>query len=617
MQRTSTGSSGGRPMIMARHGVVSAGHYLAAEAGLAMLRRGGNAFDAAAAAGFALTVVLPDQNGLAGEAPMLVYSARRNATFAVSGHGVAPRTATVALFREMGIEVIPGDGLLPAVTPATVGSWIHVLSKFGTLRLADVLAPAIELARDGFAVSDALHNSIAAQAERFRRDWPSSADVFLTGKPGRQAPAIGEIWRNRDLARTLESLARADRRHRKRADGLRAAHDEFYRGAIARRIARFCRSASVPDAAGSHKGLLSEDDLAGFEPRLEEPVSVAYRAWRVFKCPTWCQGPAMLQTLALLEGYDLAAMTHNSAAYVHTVIEAMKLAFADREFYYGDPPLARVPIRRLLSKEYAAERRKLIDPAVASMELRPGGYAPLAAKDVCDIERAFLSGPNRGMGVPPVRHAGVSPAKDAAPSGPKGGDTTAVQVVDREGNIVSAVTSGGWLQSSPVVPGLGFPLGTRGQMFCLAEGHPDCLAPLKRPRTTLTPGLAGFSTRGRPPHLAFSSPGGDCQEQWGLQFFLNMAEFGMSLQEAVEAPTFWTKHFPSSFYPRTAEPGSLHLESRVAQAVIDGLAAKGHVVHKEGPWSGGNTITAAIDRKSGVLSGAASPRHNPAYATGW
>jgi gamma-glutamyltranspeptidase/glutathione hydrolase len=519
---------------------------------------------------------------------MLVYSARHAATFAVSGHGVAPRAATVGRFRQLCIDVIPGDGLLPAVTPATVGSWILLLRQFGTMRLADVLAPAIELARDGFAVSDALHNSIAAQAERFRRDWPSSAEVFLTGSGDKGVPAIGEVWRNPDLAHSLELLARADRRHRKRADGLCAAYDEFYCGSIARRIDRFCRTVSVPDAAGSHKGLLTEEDMAGYAPRLEEPVSLAYRGWRVFKCPMWCQGPAMLQTLALLEGFDLAGVSHNSAAYVHTVVEAMKLAFADREFYYGDPAFSRVPIRRLLSKEYAAAHRKLIDPSVASMELRADGYPAITAKDVRDIERAFA----RGL----ARDAGILPAKGAAPSGPKDGDTTAVQVVDREGNIVSAVTSGGWLQSSPVVTGLGFPLGTRGQMFCLAEGHPDCLEPLKRPRTTLTPGLAGLVRR--PPHMAFSSPGGDCQEQWGLQFFLNVVEFGMSLQEAVE-------------------PGSLYVESRIPPAVADELAAKGHVVHREGPWSGGNTMAVAIDRKTGVLLGAASPRHNPAYAAGW
>jgi gamma-glutamyltranspeptidase/glutathione hydrolase len=426
--------------------------------------------------------------------------------------------------------------------------------------------------------------------------------VFLRGSA---CPGPARLWTNRDLGAALQALARADRRHRRRDSGLRAAHDEFYRGAIARRIDRFCRSTAVPDGTGrAHAGLLRYDDLATYQAVLEEPLSVAYRGWRVLKCHAWTQGPVLLQSLNLLEGFDLPALRHNSAAYIHAVVECMKLAFADREFYYGDPAMAKVPIRRLLSKAYAARRRGLVDEAAASSELRPGDRPAIAAGDIRDVERAIAQGR--------ARTAACSTGDP--PSGPAGGDTTAVQAVDREGNIVSAVTSGGWLQSSPVIPGLGFPLGTRGQMFSLVEAHPNALAALKRPRTTLTPALAGLARR--PPHLAFSSPGGDNQDQWGLQFLLNVIELGMSLQEAVEAPTFWTRHFPGSFHPRTAEPLRLYVESRVPQTVLDELAARGHRLSAQGPWSGGNTLAVAIDRAGGVLFGAASPRHNPAYAAG-
>ncbi|HUT60803.1 MAG TPA: gamma-glutamyltransferase [Phycisphaerae bacterium] len=590
MERTTTGSSGGRPLVMGSRGVISAGHYLAAEAGQAMFRRGGNAVDAAAAAGFALTVLLPNQNGLLGEAPTLVHSARQGKVWAVSGHGTAPRAASIEAMRRLGLEIMPGDGLLPAVVPSAVATWIELLRRFGRLRLAEVLGPAIELADGGFPVFEGLHRQIAANADRFRKDWPSSAEAYL---PGGRPPGIGELWRQPDLARTLRALGRADARRRGRAAGLRAAHEEFYRGSIARRIVAFCKSSAVPDSTGSsHTGLLSLEDFAAYTARLEEPASAVYRGLRVYKCPPWTQGPAMLQTLKLLEGFDLPAMGLNSADYVHTVVECMKLAYADREFYYGDPDFARVPLRRLLSGAYAQRRRALIDPAAASMELRPGDMPAIAAESILDVERA----------------AGSAAAAGA-------GDTTSVQAADAEGNIISAVCSGGWLASSPVVPGLGCPLGTRGQMFCLTPGHPNALEPGKRPRTTLTPSLAARSRR--PPHLAFGCPGGDCQDQWGLQFLLNLVEFGMSLQEAVEAPTFWTAHWPESFYPRTAQPGSLYLESRLAAPVRDELASRGHRVQVRPAWAGGNTMAVARDQAGGALHAAASPRYEPAYAIGW
>lgn len=588
-RNATTGARGGRPMIMATHGVVSAGHYLASEIGLRILQRGGNAMDAAAGVGFALAVLKPHQNGIAGEAPTLVYDAAEGKAYAVSGHGTAPRSATMEHYRGLGIEVIPPDGFLPAIVPPAVDTWIRLLERFGTLRLRDVLEPAIELAEGGFPMYDSLHGSIAGAAERFRSEWPSSARKFL---PDGRPPALGAIWRQPEWAATFKKLVDAERGCPDREQGLRAARDLFYKGDVAARIVEFCRSTPVRDASGrEHCGLLGLDDMSGYSARVEEPTSVRYRGIDVYKCPTWSQGPVLLQTLNLLEGYDLAALGHNSAEYVHLVVECMKLAYADREFYYGDPDFADVPLERLLAKQYAAERRSLVDPCKASLELRPGDRSPIRAESILDVNRTFASGPSDHQG-----------------------DTTKLEVIDARGNMVSATPSGGWLMTSPVVPGLGFPLGTRGQMFSLVPGHPNCLEPGKRPRTSLTPSLALKNGR---PWMAFGSPGGDCQDQWALQFLLNVVEFGMSLQEAVEAPTFWTTHFPSSFYPRRAEPGTVYVEGRIREEVRSQLDSRGHIVRPTADWSGGNTLAASIDQKAGVLAAAASPRLDPAYAVGW
>ena len=573
---------------MSTRGVVSSGHYLATEIGLDALRRGGNAMDAAVATGFALAVLQPHMNGIAGEAPILVYCADEGKVGAISGHGVAPKAATLEEFAGYGLEIIPGDGFLPAVVPATVGGYIYLLRRFGTMRLKELIEPSVVLAREGFVMYDALHRSISASADRFRKEWPSSAEVFL---PDGAPPAVGSVWRQRDWAETFARLIRADERFKKREEGLRAAYDEFYRGRIAETIVKFSGENAVRDASGeSHTGLLNMRDFDEYSPAEEEPVKTVYRGVTVCKCSSWTQGPVMLQGLNLLEGFDLAGMGHNSADYIHTVVECMKLAYADREFYYGDPAFVRVPFDRLLSKEYAVERRDLIEAGSASFELRPGGRAAIRAESITEVNDAFV----RAVG-----------SED--------GDTTKLDIIDRRGNMVSVTQSGGWLMSSPVIPGLGFPLGTRGQMFSLVTGHPNCLAPGKRPRTTLTPTLA---MKEGEPYMVFGSPGGDCQDQWALQFLLNVVEFGMSLQDAVEAPTFNTAHFPGSFYPRTARPGSLTVEGRVAEAVRDELAARGHLLEVGADWSGGNTLAARIDPGAGVLSAGASPRLEPAYAAG-
>jgi gamma-glutamyltranspeptidase/glutathione hydrolase len=364
-----------RPVIMGTRGVVAAGHYLAAEAGLRMLEQGGNAIDAGVAMGFALAVLKPQANGIAGEAPILIYAADRRRAFAINGHGVAPRAATIERFREMGIDLIPGDGFLPAVVPAAVDSYVTALAVFGTMALEEVLAPALELAADGFPMYARLRAAIEANLAKWRQHYPSSVEAFA---PGGRAPEAGEVLAQPDWAATFGLLVEAERRGARggRVAALRAARDAFYRGEIAQEIVRFAGATEVMDASGkAHAGLLTEDDFASYSAQVEEPISSEYRGLTVHKCNTWCQGAVFLQQLNLLEGFDLAAMGQNSPEYIHTVIEAAKLAFADREAYYGDPAFVEVPLGRLLSKEYAGERRGLIDPGRASMEDRPGGGA--------------------------------------------------------------------------------------------------------------------------------------------------------------------------------------------------------------------------------------------------
>lgn len=583
LSKTSTGPWGGRPMVMGTQCVISTGHTLATEAGMEILRRGGNAADAAVTAGFALSVLKPHQNGIAGEVPMLIYTAEEGRVWSVSGAGVAPRAATLDHYHSLGIDMIPGDGFLPLVVPSAVSTYLLVLERFGTLRVADVLAPALALAGRGFPMYDHLHGAIQGVRNRFLSEWPSSAEVFLHGDT---PPVPGAIWKQPCWAATFQALIDADRAQADRVAGCKAAADAFYRGAIADRMVSFCTSEPVMDASQeAHTGLLQSEDLAGFEAHLEDSVSTAWQDLEIHKCSSWTQGPVLLQMLNLLKGYDLVAMKHNSVEMIHTVAECMKLAFADREFYYGDPRFTDVPFERLLSDAYAAERRALIDSTRASAELRPGGYAAITPRDV------------RGVDLEPGA-----------------GDTTKFEVIDQAGNMVSGTPSGGWLRSSPVVPGLGFPLNTRGQMFSLTAGHPNCIEPGKRPRQTLTPSLA---TRQGQPHMVFGSPGGDCQDQWALQFLVNVTVYGMSLQEAVEAPTFWTHHHPNSFYPRGAELASLYVENRVPSEIRNALTDLGHNVTSSPAFSGGNTLAATIDPDTELRCAAASPRLNPAAATGW
>src|SRR3989441_1216597 len=477
-----------RPLIMGTKAVVAAGHYLAAVAGMRILERGGNAIDSAAAIGFSLAVLEAHMNSIGGEVPMLIYVAKEERVVAVSGQGPSGHMANIDWFKSRGIEMIPGDGFLPAVVPSVVGSWVEVLTRFGTMSFAQVAQPAIELAEDGYPLQLALRDLIAANAERFVREWPTTARIFL---PNSQIPEEGYVLRQQELAQTLRSLVGAERTssHTDRGGRLDAVRKEFYEGKIARKIEEFISKNEIMDATGHpHRGLLTYEDFARYKTRIEGPISCGYRDFEIYKCGPWTQGPVFLQQIGILEGFDLPSLGHNSSDYIHLFVEAAKMGFA---------------------------------------------------------------------------------------------------------------------------------VSTRGQMFFLDARRNNALAPGKRPRTTLTPSLA---FRNGKPFMVFGTPGGDMQDQWSLQFFLNYAEFGMNLQQAIDAPSFHTLHFPSSFYPRTAEPGKIIVEGRIPSRVTEELRSKGHIVEETGDWENGRVSAVMRDSERGIIVGGASPKMiygNTAYAIGW
>jgi gamma-glutamyltranspeptidase/glutathione hydrolase len=557
-----------RPELRGTFAMVASTHWLASAAGMAVLERGGNAFDAAVATGFTLQVVEPHLNGPGGDLPVVLYDAKGDEVVVVCGQGPAPAAATIEAFRERGVSLIPGTGLLPAVVPGAFGGWLLLLERYGTWRLADVLEFAIGYAANGFPVVPSITRVIRQVEDVFRTDWPSSAEVFLP------APEPGTLFRSPGVAATYERIV-AEAGSGSREEEIARARDVWYRGFVAEAIDEF---------VAEQDGFLSGDDLARWEATLEPPASVDYRGYTVFKTGPWGQGPVFLQQLALLEGFDLADAT--PAELVHTVVECAKLAFADREAWYGDPDFADVPLDLLLSKEYAAERRALVSET-ASGELLPGGDSPRLPAPVTAAAAVGVGEPTRA------------------------GDTCHVDVADRWGNLVSATPSGGWLWSSPVVPALGFPLGTRAQMFWLEEGLPNSLAPRKRPRTTLSPSLA---FRGGDPYVAFGTPGGDQQDQWSLNVFLQHVERGLDLQAAIDAPSFDTNHFPSSFYPRERKLLQVELEGRFGDEVARELRERGHEVEVTEPWTLGRV--SAVARENGLLKAAANSRGMQGYAVG-
>ncbi len=588
-----------RPEIAGTFGVVASTHWLASQVGMAVLERGGNAFDAACATAFTLQVAEPHLNGPGGDAPIILHDARTGTQRVVCGQGVAPRAATLERFQQLDIDLIPATGLLPAVVPGAFDAWCLLLRDWGTWELAEILAFAIGYARNGVHIVPRISATIEGVRPLFLQEWRSSAAVFL---PGGNVPRPGSLFARPALADTYERVCREAVGGTREAR-IDAARRAWYQGFVAEAVDRFCRDADVLDVTGRHhRGLLRGDDFARWSATVEAPLTYDYHGHTVLKCGPWSQGPAYLQQLALLRGFDLAAMDPNGADFVHTVVECAKLAFADREAYYGDPDFVRVPMEILLSDAYNSQRRGLVAP-VASLELRPGsipGYA--ATVDHQAATRAdMLSGATAGTGEPTVARLGVI-----------GADTCHLDVIDRHGNMVSATPSGGWLQSSPVVPGLGFCLGTRGQMFWLRPDLPNSLAPGKRPRTTLSP---SFALRDGKPWMAFGTPGGEQQDQWSLIFLLRMVHYNMGIQEAIDAPSFHTEHWPSSFWPRVARPGKVVIEGRYPDAVLTSLRARGHKAEKGEDWSEGR-LSAARREPDGQMFAGANPRGMQGYAVG-
>jgi gamma-glutamyltranspeptidase/glutathione hydrolase len=526
------------------------------------------------------------------------------------GQGTAPAAATPEAFADLGLDLVPGSGLLAACVPGAFGAWMMLLRDYGTLRLRDVMEYAIGYASHGYPLLPAISQAIDTVAELFRDYWPSSAEVYL---PDGHPPAPGSLFANPALGATYQAiLDQAETASGDRDEQIEAARRVYYEGFVAETIAAYLDSAEAMDVTGQpHRGLLSYADMTAWRPRIEEPLTFDFGGLTVCKTRPWGQGPVFLQQLALLDGFDLTSMGPGSADFIHTLTECGKLAFADREAWYGDPDFTDVPVKALLSAEYTDARRQLVGPQ-ASADLVPGapeGRPPRLP--------AFVPSGSRQPSAPPLDASTGEPTlRTSGPSGPgassyRAGDTCHIDVVDRFGNMVSATPSGGWLQSSPVIPGLGFGLGTRAQMFTLTPGLPATIAPGKRPRTTLTPGLA---LRDREPYLAFGTPGGDQQDQWALQVFLNHVEFGMNLQQAIDFPAFHSAHMPSSFYPREAQPRVLDVESRVDPAVIEELRRRGHLVNVRPPWSLGRVT--AVARRNGVLYAAANPRGMQSYAAG-
>jgi gamma-glutamyltranspeptidase/glutathione hydrolase len=596
-----------RPVVRGKRGAVAAGHPLSAEAGMRLLQQGGNAVDAGCAALLAASVIEISHFSFGGEVPIIIKTAKA-APAVINGQGIAPKLATREFFLERARRgqreegpvytgapeyvsineggarpgAIPSSGILPATVPGVLDAVIVALDKYGTRSLSEVMQPAIEMA-DGFPI-DELRVSYIEKTRKIFERWPSSAKVFL---PNGRVPKVGEIFAQPDLARTLREIVAAERsaQAKGRHAALVAARDYFYKGAIAKRISEFSEK---------NGGLLRAADFAAFHARVEEPTKTTYRGYEVYKTGFWAQGPAMLELLNILEGYDLRATKHNSVDYIHTLVEAMKLAFADRDKYYGDPDFVKVPAKELLSKEYATMRRTLIDKKRASMEQRPGD----------PIKKTPLLAGNRQP---------TLTGESKVPVAERANDTTCVNVIDKDGNVFTATPSGAWLPA--VVAGdTGVLMGQRMQSFLLEADHPNVLAPGKRPRITLTPTLVMKDGK---PLLALSTPGGDNQDQSLLQVLFNIIEFDMNVQEAVEAPRFQTLHLVSSFDDHRFNPGELKIEDRVGKDILSALLSRGHKVEAVSAWGNASAPTVIMLRPdSGVIEAGADPRRGR-YAMAW
>lgn len=598
-----------RPELHGSFGMVATTHWIASTAAMGVLERGGNAFDAAVVAGFVLHLVEPHLNGPGGDLTALIRPAGQELPLVLCGQGVAPRAATIERFAQLGLDQIPGSGLLAPCVPGAVDAWLLLLLEHGTIGVAEALGPALHYAERGCPLVPQAVATIAGMGEWFERAWPDSAVAWL---PGGAPPPAGRLFRRPQLAATYARLIQvAAEVGGSRERGIEAVRRAWREGFVAEAIDRYVATTEVMDASGRrHRALLDGEDLAHWQASFEAPLSLDYGDWRVVKAGPWTQGPVFLQQLALLKGFDLAALPPDGPEFVHLLTEAGKLAFADREAWYGDPRFVDGPLDDLLSAAYNDERRRLIGDR-ASLELRPG--APGG--------RAPQLGPTQATVAEAAAGAGSAASTAAGGLGEPTcavlrGDTCAVEVIDRWGNMVAATPSGGWLQSSPHLPELGFCLGSRAQMFDLEPGRPNALAPLKRPRSTLSPTMAfrhdGLSA------LAFGTPGGDQQDQWSLQLFLKLVHHGLGLQEAIDSPAWHSDHAPASFAPRRSNPGHLALESRIPGATVAALKARGHRVVEVGPWSEGRLCACARDLtpEGPLLRGAANPRQMQNYAVG-
>jgi len=588
-----------RPEIEGTFGVVASTHWIATAVGMATLEKGGNAFDAAVATAFTLQVVEPHLNGPGGDVPILVYDVKRGKPEVICGQGPAPAAATIAHYRGLGLDIVPGTGLLAACVPGMFDSWMLLLRDYGTMKLADVLTPAIFYAREGHPLVERASATIATVEHLFRDHWPTSAAVYL---PGRNVPKPGVLFANQTLADTYTRVLReAESAGGDRVAQIESARKTWSQGFIAEAIDKFCRTQEVMDVSGErHRGVLTGADMARWQARVEAPLNYDYGRCTVYKAGVWSQGPVLLQQLALLKGYHFDALDPIGPDFIHLQVEAAKLAFADREKFYGDPDFVKVPADPLLSDKYNDERRTLITNK-ASLELRPGVIPGFGG----EVQMRREDGPREAVGSLGAGEPTVGRVGEVV------GDTVHFDIIDQPGNMVSSTPSGGWLQSSPVIPELGFCLGTRAQMFWLDESHPAALVPGKRPRTTLSPTMA---LRDGEHYLAWGSPGGDQQDQWTTQFFLRHVHAKMNLQEAIDAPAWHSEHFPISFWPRTARLGVLVVESRVPEKTIKELRARGHVVEVGPAWSEGR-LTAA-SRLGKRRRAAANPRGMQGYAAG-
>lgn len=574
-----------RPIVRGQHFAVASMKAEATRAAERILEKGGNSFDAIVAGQAVLGIVDAAMNGVGADAVLLVYDAKTKKVYSINAEGTAPRLATIEWYKGHNGGKLPvNDSLLAGTVPGTIDAWYILLDRWGTMSFAQVLAEAIDLAENGFPVGDSLARALTTPAaQRKLSKYPTSARLYL---PNNRAPQAGEIFRNPDLARTLRRLVEAEKQNKGkgRQAALKAARDRFYKGDIAREMAKFSEE---------NGGLFRYEDFANYSAKMEEPVSIDYHGYQIYKNASASQGPAELFALRILEGYDLKAMGHNSADYIHTSVEAIKLAFADREKYLGDMDFIKIPYAGLLSKEYAAERLKLIDKTTASLAFRPG-TAEKFTSDATPLHR-------------PVK---ITTSDNADHDG----DTSYIAVVDSSRNMITFTPSLHSAFGTGVVMGnLGFIFNCRGDYYTLEPGEANALAPGKRPRSTLQGTLV---MKDGQPHMVLGTPGADQQVLLTMQMLLNMIEFGMNVQQAIEAPKWLTRAFPASPFPHTMYPGDLSVESRIPEAVRKQLLARGHKLRVTGAWSDGSLAAIVVDLKTGVLNAGTDPR-TEAYAWAW